>query len=57
MEKKKLGESDRISLSRTLGGIELKFGVTTETAAGYLDTLKRAGSIEIYEGEDRIDVL
>ncbi len=53
----KLGESDWISLSRTLAGIELKFGVTTETAEGYLDTLKRGGLIDIKVKEDRVDVL
>ncbi len=53
----KLGESDWISLSQTLAGIELKFGVTTETAAGYLDTLERSRLIDIMAKENRIDVL
>ncbi len=53
----KLGESDWISLSQTLAGIEMKFGVTTETASGYLDTLERSGLIDIDPKSNRIDVL
>lgn len=56
-EARGLGESDFISLSKVLAGIELRFGVTTETAAGYLDTLDRGGLIDIKESENRIDLL
>ena len=54
-EKKKLGETDFIDQRKVAAAIELKFGVSLETALGYLDVLKRGGLIDI-KG-DRIDVL
>ncbi len=51
---KSLGESDWIVLSKVLAGIELKFGVTMETAEGYLDTLHRGGLIDIDQKKDLI---
>ncbi len=52
---KSLGESDWIILSKVLAGIELKFGVTLETAQGYLSTLNRAGLINIDPEKDLIE--
>ncbi len=52
---KSLGESDWIVLSKVLAGIELKFGVTTETAEGYLSTLERSGLIHIDPEKDLLE--